>query len=405
MNTKQINRKISALTILLILFSLFAQGCRKASSEAVPQAKESEAKANPNVIELSPDATKYAQFVETEVVEQMLAVPLRVTGRVVINEERTAHVGSLFEGRVEKVLVQLGDQVRAGQVLAQMHTHEVHDARADNDKSKADVDMKKSQVVFAKSAYERALRLYRAKAMAYREVEEAETALKAAEQELLRANAEHERTVANLEHLGLNEKSGTYDDSVLITAPISGIVMTRDITPGAAVTPGMPAFTISNLSSLWVIAEVGERYLAAIKRGASVTIEVAAYPGETFNGKIARIGEQLNPQTRTVEVRCLVENQASKLKPEMYASINLHLGETTTARMIDEQALQEIDGQTVVFVARGNNLFEKTAVTVGRKDGAKIEIVSGLERGQKVIAQGSFLLKSEFLKSRFAEEE
>ncbi|MEW6126002.1 MAG: efflux RND transporter periplasmic adaptor subunit [Acidobacteriota bacterium] len=395
---------IQLLALLILLFTLISAGCRKAASENV-QANEPDAKADPNIIELSPDSARYAQFVETEVVEQLLTVPLRVTGRVVVNEERTVHVGALFEGRVEKVLVQLGDRVRQGQVLALMHTHEVHDARADNDKAHAELDMKNSQLAFAKSAYERAQRLYRAKAIAYREVEEAENALKAAEQEARRATAELERTVANLEHLGLNEKSGTYDDSVSITAPISGVIMSRDLTPGAAATPGTPAFTISNLASLWVVAEVGERYLASIKRGATVTIEVAAFPDTTFTGKVVRIGDQLSPQTRTVEVRCLVENQAGRLKPEMYATVNLNLGETAMAQMVSEQAVQEIDGQSVVFVSTGNHRFEKREVTTGRKQNGLVEITKGVEAGQKVVAQGSFLLKSEFLKSRFAEEE
>lgn len=392
--------------LLLLALTLAAPACRQTAEEAPPQAAKSAAESkDANLLQLSPEASRYARLVEETAGEQMLAVPLRVTGRIAVNEERTAHVGAFHEGRIENVYVQLGDAVRAGQPLAQMHTHEVHDARADYDKARAELAMKERQVALSQATFERAERLYRAKALAYREVEEAESALHAARQEVRRAQAEVERAIGHLEHLGLSETGGSYDDRVRINAPIAGIVIKREVTPGTAVTPGSHAFTIANLTSLWVIAEVGEAHLASLRRGAPVSLEVAAYPGATFTGKIERLGEQLNPQTRTLEVRCLVDNRAGRLKPEMYATININLGERRAVLMVSEAALQEIDGQTVVFVARGEAQYEKRLVTVGRRDGALREIQSGLQAGERVVTEGSFLLKSEFLKSRFAEEE
>lgn len=393
----------------LLLVALFSTACQKEPVQSAPPqeasaAAKAEAKKDPNLLTLSPDAIKYSNLQFSEVTEQQIAAPLTVTGHIAINEDRTVRVGSLFSGRILEVPVKVGDRVRQGQALAQMHTHEVHEAQAEYAKAQAELKQRKTNADFAKSMMERADRLYQAKAGSLNELEKARVEFQAATQEIARAEAELERAIGHREHLGLPD-SQNYDEPVIIKAPAAGVVMKREITPGASVNPGDNLFLISDLSSVWVMAEVPEKNLSALKIGAAVQIKVAAYPEETFTGRIARLGETLNAETRTIEVRCLVENRAGKLKPEMYASIGLVVGELRPAVMVSSAALQEMDGQTVVFVAKDQNQFEKRTVKVERKQGELVEVLSGLSRGDRVVTAGGFQLKTEFQKDKLSEEE
>jgi cobalt-zinc-cadmium efflux system membrane fusion protein len=153
-----------------------------------------------------------------------------------------------------------------------------------------------------------------------------------------------------------------------------------------------------------VIADVPEKNLSSLKNGAPVLIKVAAYPDETFPAKISRVGETLNPDTRTVEVRCVANNHHGRLKPEMYATVGLTVGEKRVTPLVPQAALQEMDGQTAVFVERGEGKVEKRAVKIGRRQGAMVEVLEGLSRGERVVTEGSFMLKSEFSKDKLAED-
>ena len=391
----------------LIAAALFGSACQKEAAPQEAPAAKTETKKDPNLLTLSPDAIKYANLQFAEVAEQQISAPLEVTGHIAINEDRTVRVGSLFSGRILEIPVKVGDRVARGQALAKMHTHEVHEAEAEYAKAQAELKQRKTQAEFAKSMMERAERLYQARAGSQNELEKARVEYQAAVQEIARAEAELERAIGHREHLGLPDNLN-YDEPVIIKAPAAGVVMKRDITPGASVNPGDNMFLISDLSSVWVMAEVPEKFLSALKLGATVQIKVAAYPDENFAGKIARLGETLKAETRTLEVRCLVENRAGKLKPEMYATVGVTIGETRPAVMVSSAALQDINGETVVFVAKDQNQFEKRVVKVERRQlalGDLVEVLSGLSRGERVVTAGSFQLKTEFQKDKLAEDE
>lgn len=401
----RLRRLMLASILTLTVWLAFGCGDKPAPAEANP-AEQAAAKtvADPNVLTLSEDAAKLAGLKYAEAVEEQLAAPLEATGQVKINEDASVRVGSLFTGRILDAPVKVGDRVQKGQALARMHTHEVHEAQAEYAKARAELDQRKRQADYAKALLDRAERLHQAKALSQNELEKAKVEHSAAQQEVVRAEAELERAIGHREHLGLPDNLD-YDAPVVIRAPAAGVVIRREVTPGASVNPGDNLFFISDLSSVWVMAEVGEKNLAWLKAGAQVQIKVAAYADETFAGRIARVGELLNPATRTVEVRCLVDNRAGKLKPEMFATISLAVGEKRAAVMINQAALQEMDGQTVVFVARGNRRFEKRAVKTGSRQGELVEVIEGLSRGERMVTEGGFQLKSEFSKDKLAEEE
>ncbi len=398
------------LGLFLTTGLIFLSGCNKSepiqtaiTDAAKPESKEP-AKA-PNLLTLSAESIKLAKLDFAEASEKEIIAPIETTGHVTINEDATARVGSLFSGRILDVGVKVGDRVRQGQILAKMHTHEVHEAEADWFKSQAELKQKQTEAAFAKSAVERAERLLQAKAISQHELDKARLEYQAAQQEIQRAEAEVERARGHREHLDLPENQHDYDAPVMVRAPSAGVIMKREITAGASVNPGDQLFSISDLSSVWVIAEVQEKYLSAMKLGLPVEINVAAFPDTSFSGRITRIGEVMNAQTRTIEVRCLADNRQGKLKAEMFAAISLAAGEKRLAVLVSQKALQEMDGQTVVFVARSNSQFEKRVIKTGRKQGELVEIIEGLSGGERVVTTGSFLLKSEMMKSQLAEEE
>ncbi len=350
--------KLSLPASLLMLSILFASGCSRNEPSPAEVKREEKAAAQPlNSLVLSGDSARLAQLKYAEVKIDQLVAPIEATGQVAINEDRSVRVGSLFTGRILEVPVRVGDRVRKGQPLAKMHTHEVHEAQAEYAKALAELNQRKKQAEYAKSLLDRAERLYQAKALSLNELERAKLEFDAAGQEVARAEAERERAIGHREHLGLPDNLD-YDQPVIVRAPAPGIVIKREITPGASVNPGDNLFFMSDLSSVWVIAQAPEKNLSSLKIGAPVQIKVAAYDDETFTGRIARIGEMLNHETRTVEVRCVVDNRFGKLKPEMFATISLAGGEKRDAPMVPQPALQEMGGQTVVFVVQDNHRFE-----------------------------------------------
>lgn len=391
------------LVLLTFLLAVLLAACSKANDKKTPAEASHVPATDTNVLTLAPEATRYAHLQFGDVTEEQIAVRLEMPGRVAINDDQTVRIGSLFSGRMIDVLVKPGDRVGHGQPLARMHTHEVHEAQAEFEKAQATLKQRKTQAEFTKSLLERAERLYRAQAASRNEVERARVEYQAAIEEVAHAEAELQRAMGHRELLGLPDDL-KYDQLVVIKAVAAGVVMKREVTAGSSVSPGDNLFVISNLSSVWVIAQAPEKNLYSLRIGVPVEISVSAYPNTTFTGKVMRIGDTLNAETRTVEVRCLVQNGALRLKPEMYAKVALDVSGTRPALMISQAAVQESDGKTIVFVARGSDQFERRVVTTGIRQGEMLEITSGLSAGERVVTAGSFQLKSEFSKGKIADD-
>jgi membrane fusion protein, heavy metal efflux system len=397
------NGEYKVSTSLLLLIVLFSQGCGR-DKQAPAEAGEKAAPQPLNILVLSNDSAGLAHLKYAEVEREQLVIPIEATGQIAIDEDRSVRVGSLFTGRILDVPVRIGDRVRKGQLLAKMHTHEVHEAQAEYAKALAELNQREKQAEYAKSLLDRAQRLYQAKACSLNELERTRLEFNTARQEVARAEAEIERATGHREHLGLPDNLD-YDQPVIVSAPAPGIVIKREITPGASVNPGDNLFFISDLSSVWALAQVAEKYLSSLKIGARVQLKVAAYPDEIFTGRITRIGDMLNPETRTVEVRSLIDNRLGKLKPEMFATISLKGSEKRDALMIPQAALQEMEGKTVVFVVAGDNRFEKRIIKTGLHRSDLVEVLTGLSPGESVVIEGGFLLKSEFSKDQLSEKE
>jgi cobalt-zinc-cadmium efflux system membrane fusion protein len=281
------------------------------------------------------------------------------------------------------------------------------------------LERRQAELQFAEEFHKRASRLHELKAGSLQQVQEAETKRRGAETFLEIAKAGLERAVNHLRYLGLTpeqlpgaaaehagESQGTHEEVHLIEvrSPVSGTIIDRMVSRGAVVTPSDSLYVISDLSRLWVIAEVPEQHLSSLRRGLGVDVSVRAYPGKTFPGRITYVSDSLDPETRTVEVRCELNNPGRQLKTEMFATLKIFAGSGKEAIVAPLSALQNVDGEEVLFVPEGEGSFRVRRVQVGQRTDSVAEIVSGLQPGEKVVVAGAFHLKSELLKAQMIAE-
>jgi cobalt-zinc-cadmium efflux system membrane fusion protein len=324
-----------------------------------------------------------------------------------LDETRTARIGSLVDGTVVEMSVQVGDRVEAQQVLASLHSPVVHEAWAAYRKAIAERKRASTELRYTVQAAERVRRLFADKAASLQEVQKADVDRVAAEQALDMAGTEVRRAEEVLEHYGITsgeDPTGESGEQIPVRSPLAAAVLERQITTGTAVTSGMPLFVVSDLSTLWALAEVDETALPRVNVGMPVEIRVAAYPDEPFGGSIIFVGDTLDPKTRRVSVRCTVPNADGRLKPQMYATLLLEEGAQRTVLSVPKAAVQEVDGQSVVFVTDGAGTFRRRAVTLGRTVADAVEITGGLQAGERIAVAGSFVLKSELLKASAPED-
>jgi cobalt-zinc-cadmium efflux system membrane fusion protein len=193
------------------------------------------------------------------------------------------------------------------------------------------------------------------------------------------------------------------EDLVPIKAPAAGTVLARSVTPGTVVSPSSEMFVITDLSRLWVAAAVNEEHLAKLREGLTARVYVQAYPDRAFTGTLTKIGEGLDPATRTIQARIEVPNEKGLLKPEMYATVDILAGGSEPALLVPQSAPQEVNGQTAVFVYKGGGRFEVRPIATGRVIEGLLEVVAGLKDGEKIVTRGAFVLKSQLLKSTMGE--
>jgi multidrug efflux pump subunit AcrA (membrane-fusion protein) len=189
-----------------------------------------------------------------------------------------------------------------------------------------------------------------------------------------------------------------------IKAPIDGVIIDRKATTGELVDRAKEIYTISDPTQLWAIAEVKERDIAAVKVGQDATFATLAYPEEKFHGKVVLIGNQVEAGSRTLEVRITVDNADGRLKPGMFADVEIVTTILDNVLLIPDSALQTDGEEQMVFVALDGNKFEKRTVKLGLEQTGRVQILSGVKVGENIVTDGSFILKSEMLKGQLGEE-
>lgn len=189
-----------------------------------------------------------------------------------------------------------------------------------------------------------------------------------------------------------------------LKASIDGVIIERAAMAGELVDKSKVIYTISDPTQLWAIAEVKERDIAAVKLGQDAAFTTLAFPDEKFHGKVVLIGNQVETGSRTLEVRIAVDNADGRLKPGMFADVEIVTTILDHVLLIPDSAL-ETDGENqIIFVALDGNKFEKRVVKLGLEQSGRVQILDGVKAGENIVTTGGFILKSEMLKDQLGEE-
>jgi membrane fusion protein, heavy metal efflux system len=397
--TKQIMSVLSLGGCVLVC------GCRGPQNVPSEAGNEGQAKSQQvaDQIVLTPQA-QAEQHITVAAVESGTSVSAyRAKGRIALPDNATWRVGVLAEGRIERVTANLGDYVKQGQVLACMHSHDVHEARAAYANAVAERTRLQSAEALAQKNYERSQRLYALKAESVMQVEDARQQLTNAQSASHEADNNVQMEEAHLKDiLGINPANLDNTEAselISIRAPASGRILQKNVTPGATISPSTDAFVIGDLSRLWMLASVDAAELAQLRAGQHARVSIPDVPGATYSGVVENLGQEFDPTTRLIQVRIVIAHPDSRLRPEMLANAEFSIGEGKPTLLVPQDAVQQVNGEDVVFVQIAPDRFRAQAVKLGEIVDGRVRVQQGLETEDKVITHGSFIAKSELLKA------
>ena len=316
------------------------------------------------------------------VVEREIADVFAVAGKVQFDEERVARIVVPLGGQVIDLRVKVGDAVRRGDALCAINSREAAASVGEYIEARKDVELAEKTAAMTEDlfAHEAASRI----------------AMQQAQSDLAKARSRAARTEESLRVLGLNPRDdlAEFNGRLPITAPLTGIVIDRRVTAGQFVqSDGTPIMTIADLSTVWVIGDVFERDLQRVSPGQTASITTAAYPGETFHGRVNYISDSIDAATRTAKVRVSVANPGGRLKPEMFASVSLDLEAHNRVMLVPADAVFTEDGRAFVYTEVGSGTFARRAVDVAQSEGPLRRVLAGLRPGDRVVVDGALLLR------------
>ena len=369
------------------------------------QTEEHEGKEHQDVLVSLEKQKEWGIKVGPAVMESIVS-RISLPGVLVMNQNETAHISSFVAGKVIALAVDLGTTVRMGQSLCTINSPEFAQAQADFLETRARLNLSQKD-------FERAQKLFEEKALE--------------EKEFLRREAEYEKLVTEYgargstlhsyglthEHIDtLISKCDTIkyeeymceiaDPNLPILSPLGGTVVFRDVLLGEHVDPEKTVFMVSNLNTLWALLDAYEKDLPFISKNSTVFIESPLYPGKMFKGEITYISDLIDEQLRTVKIRVAINNSEGLLKPNMYIQGTVeNASEANKTLVIPDEAVQNLEGEKVVFVLEEEDVFTVRHVSLGLKIGSLRIITEGLSATEKLAIKGAFYLKTELTKATF----
>lgn len=340
--------------------------------------------------------------------------------RVAFNTEAMAHVGSPLPGRAVEIKVRRGDHVKVGQALVVVESPELGEAQNAYFQNRVAAQSAAPAVELAKVAWERAKGLYeKSEGISLNEVQKREAEYKAAVAAQKTAEAAVIGAENRLHLLGMSQDavgaladSGEVAPRYTIVAPIDGQVVQRELTQGELVGPDREALlVIADTRTLWVLADVPEAHLPELSTGAKAWITIGTVEGRKYEGLVAFISPEVDPTTRTAQVRIEVPASELALKPGMFAQAEIAATladgqEPAPIVAVPTDAVQTVEGMTSVFVpVEGEpNTFQRRSISAGKAVGSLVPVLSGVVEGERVVVAGSFILKAELGKGSAAHE-
>ena len=345
-----------------------------------------------------PMPVEFATVKRTPVSEQIIVV-----GNLI--GEATVEVVPRVNGRLQAVNVKLGDPVSKGQIIARVEDREIQEqvrqAEASYQVSQASIRQREADLKLAKTNLDRSRSLFERQLLPQQTYDDTEARYQAALAQVDLAKAQFEQAKARLDELKITLSN------TIIMSPVDGFVGKRMLDPGAFASTNVPVVSVVDISRVRMVANLVERDVRRVPTGTGANVEVDAFPGEKFKGRVSRVAPVFDPATRTAEIEIEVPNAGFRLKPGMYARVQLTVDQKADALTVPRSAIVALDGKNGVFVAekatdvqpaaRGNESGAMTArflpVETGIRDGESIEITSGLQDGAQVITTGAGGLK------------
>jgi cobalt-zinc-cadmium efflux system membrane fusion protein len=371
----------------------------------------------PTEVALTAEAARNFGLATAPAERRPLMTLVRATGMIGFNELRLAHITPLARGRVQSVEVAVGDLVANGARMVVLDALELAEARHNLTTAEAGQRQATAEAQTARASLSRAQDLVRTGALAQSELDRRRADLARAEAAVQTRTVEAEHWREMLARYSPTGATRPGPDTVTITgvtpadalgailAPFDSTVMAIGATPGELVEPGRDILTLADLSVLWVQANVPERDLGALRVGAPAQVTVAAFPGQRFEGRVARIADQLDARTGTAQVRVELPNPGGLLRVNMFGSVAIETPLGRDGLVVPDAAVQMVDDRPMLFVALGERRFAPREVTLGHRQPGLAEVTQGLEPGEVVATNGSFRLKSLWLRARSGVEE
>lgn len=356
-----------------------------------------------NVVELAVEAQRRAGIEVAPLTMGTADAEVLLTGSVQPIDSKVSEVRPLARGRVTQVNAKLGDRVQSGQVLAQFDNIEAGELASQHSSALAELQRLRVQQANAQRQAERSRSLVSIGAVPAKDAENAEAEVRAISQSIRAQEATTAGLASRLTRFGVQPGADPGNATASIRAPFAGVVVKLNVAPGAVIDSTMPLFSIADLSSVYMEAQVFEKDLGRIRTGQQTKVRFEAYPGETFTGRVVSIRDILDPATRTAGVRIEMPNPANRFRLEMFATVELPTLGTHAALTVPTEAVQTINRRPVVFVKQDALHFAAREVATAG-EGLIKELVSGVKEGELVVVKGAYQLKSVFLSRQTGEE-
>jgi cobalt-zinc-cadmium efflux system membrane fusion protein len=358
------------------------------------------------VVKVSPDMLKETSadggglIVTEAITERRMTAGFDVTGEIQLNENEAVHVSPRIPGIIEKVYVDIGARVKKSDLLFKINSVELG-------KTLAAYELSRSLAELSRKNYEREKSLKEQNISSEQDLIEAQMTYEEYKSELAAAAEELHvfgLTDGDLKALQTQNSNGG-SGSLPVRASINGTIIQKHAVTGELVEPGKDVLLLADLSSVWVWADIYEkdlpRLLAAEGAGAMpVSVRVRAFPDTTFKGSIDYIGATMDEATRTIKVRATVMNKDGRLRPGMFCEIHIDLESDRTALVVPKAALLSDEGVDFVFTFWKEDLYVRRTVRTGHELFDMVEVIEGLNPGDRVVTAGAFLLKSDVLREK-----
>jgi membrane fusion protein, heavy metal efflux system len=384
------------LTIISVFSITLIVGCNTENKNNQPSKNNNELKKE--IVTLKKESIKEIKLELTIAEEKKINGSISVPAELVPNQDYEAQVGTLIKGRVHKVFVKLGDFVNQDQPLMQIEGIEIGEIKSQFIKAKAQADFADANLKRQKTLTEQKVGSLKAMQEAQAEYDKAVAEFNAADKKIHSVGLSDEEVI--------NNGNGESHIAGLLTikAPISGIVVERNVVIGQLIDESKNAFRIVNNSVFWADGQLYEKDIPLVQGKSEITMSVTAFPREVFRGKIIYVGEVVDDRTRTIKVRAEINNLNRKLKSDMYGEMLIPVNENKKGIVVPSESLIKENNKNFLFVAQNDTTFEMREVQLGILTEDAIEIISGIRSGEKIVSKGAFYLKSEMKKSELTEE-